>query len=53
MSVIPKFATRSSNATHTAAVAANVHKTVSGASCHVNSKPFSLDIAASDLARSI
>jgi len=53
MSVIPTIATRSSNATHTAAVAANVHKTVSGASCHVNSKPFSLDIAASDLARSI
>ena len=53
MSVIPTIATRSSNAPHTAAVAANVHKTVSGASCHVNSKPFSLDIAASDLARSI
>ena len=53
MSVIPTIATRSSNATHTAAVAANVHKTVSGASCHVKSEPFRLDIRAADLARSI
>jgi hypothetical protein len=35
------------------AAAASIHKTVSGASCHVNSKPFSLDIHAADLARSI
>jgi membrane fusion protein (multidrug efflux system) len=53
MSVIPTIATRSPNATRTAAVAAGVHKTVSGASCHVNAKPFSLDIPASDLARRI
>ena len=53
MSVIPTIATHSPNATRTAAAAASAHKTVSGASCHVNSKPFSLDIHAADLARSI
>src|SRR5882724_143128 len=53
MSVIPTIATRSPNATRTAAAAASVHKTVSGASCHVKSQPFSLDIHAADLARSI
>jgi membrane fusion protein (multidrug efflux system) len=53
MSVVPTIATRSSNATRSAAAAASVHKTVSGASCHVNSKPFSLDIHAADLARRI
>jgi membrane fusion protein (multidrug efflux system) len=53
MSVIPTIETRSSNANSAAAAAANVHKTVSGASCHVKSEPFRLDIRAADLARSI
>ena len=35
------------------AAAANTRKTVSGASCHVKSEPFRLDIRAADLARSI
>jgi membrane fusion protein (multidrug efflux system) len=52
MSVIPTIETRSSN-TNRAAAAANIHKTVSGASCHVKSEPFHLDIRAADLARSI
>jgi membrane fusion protein (multidrug efflux system) len=51
MSVIPTIETRS-NASRTAA-AADIHKTVSGASCHVKSNPFRLDIRAADLARSI
>jgi membrane fusion protein (multidrug efflux system) len=51
MSVIPTIETRSSNANREAVVAASLHKTTSGASCHVKSKPFSLDTA--DLARSI
>jgi membrane fusion protein (multidrug efflux system) len=51
MSVIPTIETRS-NASRTAA-AADIHKTVSGASCHVKSEPFRLDIRAADLARSI
>ena len=53
MSVIPTIATRSSNANREATAAANIHKTVSGASCHVKSEPFRLDIRAADLARSI
>ena len=53
MSVIPTIATRSSNASREAAAAANIHKTVSGASCHVKSEPFRLDIRAADLARGI
>jgi membrane fusion protein (multidrug efflux system) len=53
MSVIPTIETRSSNTNRTAAAAANIHKTVSGASCHVKSEPFRLDIRAADLARSI
>src|SRR5258705_3703341 len=53
MSVIPTIATRSSNANREATAAANTHKTVSGASCHVKSEPFRLDIRAADLARSI
>jgi membrane fusion protein (multidrug efflux system) len=53
MSVIPTIATRSSNANREAAAAANIQKTVSGASCHVKSEPFRLDIRAVDLARSI
>lgn len=50
MSVIPTIATRS-NANRTAAAAASIHKTVSGASCHVRSEP--LELRAADLARSI
>src|SRR5437879_1366711 len=53
MSVIPTVATRSSNANRTAAAAADIHKTVSGASCRVKSEPFRLDIRAADLAPSI
>ena len=53
MSVIPTIETRSSNTNRAAAAAANLHKTVSGASCHVKSEPFRLDIHAADLARSI
>jgi len=53
MSVIPTIATRAPNATREAAAAARIHKTVSGASCHVKSEPFRLDIRATDLARSI
>ena len=53
MSVIPTIETRSSNTNHAAAAATNIHKTVSGASCHVKSEPFRLDIRATDLARSI
>jgi membrane fusion protein (multidrug efflux system) len=52
MSVIPTIATRSSNASREAA-ATSIHKTNSGASCYVKSQPFSLDIRAADLARSI
>ncbi len=53
MSVIPTIETRSSNTNRAVAAAANIHKTVSGASCHVKSEPFRLDIRAADLARSI
>ncbi|WP_426528911.1 HlyD family secretion protein [Bradyrhizobium sp. McL0615] len=53
MSVIPTIETRSSNTNRAAAAAANIHKTVSGASCHVKAEPFRLDIRAADLARSI
>jgi membrane fusion protein, multidrug efflux system len=53
MSVIPTIATRSSDANRAAAAAASIHKTISGASCHVKSKPFSHDIRAADLARNI
>jgi membrane fusion protein (multidrug efflux system) len=53
MSVIPTIETRSPNATREAAAAASIHKTTSGASCHVKSEPFHLDIRAADLARSI
>ena len=53
MSVIPTIATRSSNANRTAAAAASIHKTNSGASCHVKSEPFRLDIRAADLAHSV
>jgi membrane fusion protein, multidrug efflux system len=53
MSVIPTIETRSSNANPAAAAAAGIHKTVSGASCHVKSESFSLDIHAADVARNI
>jgi membrane fusion protein (multidrug efflux system) len=53
MSVIPTIETRSSNTSRATAAGANIHKTVSGASCHVKSEPFRLDIRAADLARSI
>jgi membrane fusion protein (multidrug efflux system) len=53
MSVIPTIATRPSHATYKATASASIHKTVSGASCHVKSQPFSLDIRAADLARTI
>ena len=53
MSVIPTIATRAPEASQTAAVPASIHKTNSGASCHVKSKPFRLDIRAADLARSL
>jgi membrane fusion protein, multidrug efflux system len=53
MSVIPTIETRSSNTNSAAAAAANLHKTASGASCHVKSEPFRLDIHTADLARSI
>jgi membrane fusion protein, multidrug efflux system len=53
MSVIPTIETRSSNTNRAVAAATNIHKTVSGASCHVKSEPFRLDIRAADLARSI
>jgi membrane fusion protein (multidrug efflux system) len=52
MSVIPTIETRS-NTNQATAAAANIHKTFSGASCHVKSEPFRLDIRAADLARSI
>jgi membrane fusion protein (multidrug efflux system) len=51
MSVIPTIATRSTSASHTAAASANIHKTNSGASCHVKSEP--VNFRAADLARSI
>jgi membrane fusion protein (multidrug efflux system) len=53
MSVVPTIATRSANAARTAAAPASIHKTVSGASCHVNPHTFSLDIHAADLFSSI
>jgi len=53
MSVIPTIATRSSNESREAATVASTHKTVSGASCHVKSEPFHLDINAADFARRI
>ncbi|MGH6710534.1 MAG: HlyD family secretion protein [Bradyrhizobium sp.] len=53
MSVIPTIATRSTNADRAAAAAANIHKTNSGASCHVKSEPFRLELHAADLARAI
>jgi membrane fusion protein (multidrug efflux system) len=51
MSVIPTIATRSSNESRTAAATASIHKTNSGASCHVKSEP--VNFRAADLARSI
>jgi membrane fusion protein (multidrug efflux system) len=53
MSVIPTIATRSTDAPREAKTNNNIHKTVSGASCHVKSEPFHLDINAADFARRI
>jgi len=53
MSVIPTIATRSTSESRAAAAAANIHKTVSGASCHVKSEPFHLELRTADLARGI
>jgi membrane fusion protein (multidrug efflux system) len=53
MSVIPTIATGSSNVNRAATAAANIHKTTSGASCHVKSEPFRLELRAADLKRSI
>src|SRR6267142_4136193 len=53
MSVIPTIETKSQARNRQAVAASNVSNKVSGASCHVKSHPFSLDIRASDLARAI
>ncbi|WP_213771954.1 HlyD family secretion protein [Bradyrhizobium sp. dw_78] len=53
MSVIPTIETRSSNTSREAAITAKAPKTVSGASCHVQSQPVRLDIRAAGLAHSI
>ena len=53
MSVIPTIATRAPSASREAATVASTHKTVSGASCHVKSEPFRLELRAADLARSL
>jgi membrane fusion protein (multidrug efflux system) len=52
MSVIPTIETRLS-ATREAAASAKASKTISGASCHVQSQPVRLDIRAADLAHRI
>src|SRR5712664_2942748 len=53
MSVIPTTETKSQARNRQAVAASNMSNKVSGASCHVKSHPFSLDIRASDLARAI
>ena len=53
MSVIPTIETKSQARNRQAVAASKVSNKVSGASCHVKSDPFSLDIRASDLARAI
>src|SRR5712664_1411710 len=53
MSVIPTIETKSQARNRQAVAASNMSNKVSGASCHVKSHPFSLDIRASDLARAI
>jgi membrane fusion protein (multidrug efflux system) len=53
MSVIPTIATRSPSANREAAAAVTIHKTTSGASCHVKPDSFRLHIRAADLERSI
>jgi membrane fusion protein (multidrug efflux system) len=53
MSVIPTIATRSSNVNREATAATTIHKTTSGASCHVKSQPFRLELRAADLKHSI
>src|SRR6266849_1485403 len=53
MSVIPTIETKSQARNRQVVAASKVSNKVSGASCHVKSHPFSLDIRASDLARAI
>ena len=53
MSVIPTIETRSIAAGGQAVAASKVSSPVSGGSCHVKSRPVSLDIRASDLSRQI
>jgi membrane fusion protein (multidrug efflux system) len=53
MSVIPTIETRSSPPNRQAAASSKAPTTISGASCHVKSRPFSLDIPAAGLARDI
>src|SRR6201996_3258299 len=53
MSVIPTIETRESKPHRQANAASPASHIVSGASCHVQSQPVSLDIRASDLAREI
>src|SRR6202158_3171248 len=52
MSVIPTIETRSQALDRRAAAASRASDKVSGGSCHVKSRPLSLDIRAADLARS-
>jgi membrane fusion protein (multidrug efflux system) len=52
MSVVPTIETHTQHPGRTA-TASRLAKPVSGASCHVKSRPFSLDISASDFARRI
>jgi membrane fusion protein, multidrug efflux system len=53
MSVIPTIETRAQAHDRQTVAASKLPSTISGASCHVKSSPFSLDIRASDLARQI
>src|SRR6202048_1388378 len=53
MSVIPTIETRSQALDRRAAAASRASDKVSGGSCHVKSRPVSLDIRAADLARQI
>jgi membrane fusion protein, multidrug efflux system len=53
MSVIPTIGTRSQAVDRQAAAASRASDKVSGGSCHVKSRPVSLDIRAADLGRQI
>jgi membrane fusion protein (multidrug efflux system) len=53
MSVIPTIETRAQAPAREAAAASKVSASASGASCHVNSQPLSLDVRAAELARRI